>query len=142
MKAGCIVQVVGPSGTGKTTTIVKVVKTLKGMGLRVAVLKHTHHDIDVPGKDSWRFLEEGGADASIVVKGRGERVAVFTRLDFSSILEALRLSFDVIIVEGFSRGIPQKPEAILNTTDPDFSDAKLLETVVRACRVRGVELNS
>ena len=133
MRVGCVIQVVGPSGSGKTTTIVKVVRRLRRMGFRVAVLKHTHHDIDVPGKDSWRFLEEGGADASIVVRGGGERVAVFTRLSLEDVLEVLRLSFDIVLVEGFSRGLPREPDAVLATTDPGFSDAKLLETIMRVC---------
>ena len=133
---GCVIQVVGPSGSGKTTTIVKVVRSLRELGFKVAVLKHTHHEIDVPGKDSWRFLEEGGAEASIVVRGDGERVAIFTRLSLEDILEVLRLSFDVVLVEGFSRGLPREPDATLTTTDPGFSDAKLIETIMRVCGAR------
>ncbi|MEN2999040.1 MAG: molybdopterin-guanine dinucleotide biosynthesis protein B [Acidilobaceae archaeon] len=96
----CIVQVVGPSNTGKTASIVAAGRNLRSMGLKVAVMKHTHHEIDVPQKDSWRFLEEGGVELVAVVKGRGERVALFaSNLLLSDVLALLKA--DVILVEGF-----------------------------------------
>lgn len=97
----CVVKVVGPSGSGKTSAIVAASRILKGRGLRVAVVKHTHHDIDTPGKDSWRFLEEGGVDFSVVVKGGGERVAFFTSMKPWEVLELIGGLVDVVLVEGF-----------------------------------------
>jgi molybdopterin-guanine dinucleotide biosynthesis protein B len=98
----CILQVIGPSGSGKTTVLVEVSRRLKTMGFKVLVLKHTHHDIDVPGKDSWRFLEEGGADYAIVFRGSGERVAVFTKdRSLEELVEEATSKVDVILVEGF-----------------------------------------
>ena len=46
----------GRSGSGKTTLIEKLIPIFTSTGLRVSVIKHTHHDFDVdqPGKDSWR----------------------------------------------------------------------------------------
>ena len=98
----CIVQLVGPSGSGKTTVIVSVSRRLKNMGFKVAVVKHTHHSVDVPGKDSWRFVEEGGVDYAVVLRGSGERVAVFTRdQSIDRIVGELSKTVDVILVEGF-----------------------------------------
>jgi len=97
----CVVQLVGPSGSGKTTVIVEVSRRLKMMGYKVAVLKHTHHDIDVPGKDSWRFLEEGGVDYSIVFRGSGDRVAIFTKQSLEKLVEEIEGKVNVILVEGF-----------------------------------------
>ncbi|MEM4738960.1 MAG: molybdopterin-guanine dinucleotide biosynthesis protein MobB, partial [Acidilobaceae archaeon] len=75
----CIIQVVGFSGSGKTSSIVLASLKLKSLGFRVAVIKHTHHDVDSPHRDSWRFVEEGLADYSVVFKGSGERVAIIMR---------------------------------------------------------------
>ncbi len=134
----CVVQVVGPSGSGKTRAIVGAVRELKSMGLRVAVLKHTHHDVDVPWKDSWRFLEEGGADASILVKGEGERVAVFTRMGLGEVLGLLRLSFDVVLVEGFSSK-PLEADAVVDSRELGGSSDKLLKLVAEACNIPGLK---
>jgi hypothetical protein len=64
---------VAPSGTGKTTLLSAVVEVLARRGLRVAVLKATHHHIalDTPGKDSWRHAEAGAKFVGIV--GRAAR---------------------------------------------------------------------
>lgn len=52
---------VGGSNTGKTTLIEGVLARLGEAGVRVAVVKHTHHQVewDTPGKDSYRFREAG-----------------------------------------------------------------------------------
>ena len=49
------------SGTGKTTLIEKLVRSLKAKGLRLAVIKHDGHrfEIDKEGKDSYRFTKAG-----------------------------------------------------------------------------------
>ena len=59
--------VVGYSGSGKTTLLCALIPLLRGYGLKVAVVKSTHHDVDwdVPGKDSYR-LREAGADTVLL----------------------------------------------------------------------------
>jgi len=49
------------SGTGKTTLLVKLLPVMKLQGLRVALIKQTHHDfeVDKPGKDSFRLRKAG-----------------------------------------------------------------------------------
>ena len=51
----------GYSGSGKTTLIERVLPKLIAHGLRVSVIKHTHHDFDLdrPGKDSYRHRVAG-----------------------------------------------------------------------------------
>jgi len=56
---GCIIQVVGKKDTGKTSAIERAVKILKEKGYSVAVVKHSHHEIDIQGKDTYRFWEAG-----------------------------------------------------------------------------------
>jgi len=98
----CIIQVVGFSGSGKTSSIVLASLKLKSLGFRVAVIKHTHHDVDSPHRDSWRFVEEGLADYSVVFKGSGERVAIIMRdRSLSDVINNLASSVDVVLIEGF-----------------------------------------
>ena len=95
------------SGTGKTTLLKAVIPLLRQSGLRLALIKHAHHDfdVDVPGKDS-HTLRKAGADQVLITSGRRwalmqERPEIrdprleeeIARLDQSGI--------DLILVEGF-----------------------------------------
>ncbi len=62
-----VLTFVGKSGTGKTTFLERLIPALKGRGLRLAVVKHDAHQIEMdrPGKDTWRF-SQAGADAVII----------------------------------------------------------------------------
>lgn len=53
--------IAGYSGSGKTTLIEKLLPLLNAAGLKVSVIKQSHHDIevDVAGKDSWRHRQAG-----------------------------------------------------------------------------------
>ena len=54
----------GYSGAGKTTLIERLLPRLGAVGLRVSVIKQSHHDfeVDVPGKDSWRHRRAGASE--------------------------------------------------------------------------------
>ena len=93
------------SGTGKTTLLERLIPLLGQRGLRLGVLKHTHHafDIDQPGKDSHR-LRQAGAVQVMAASGRatpssGRRqrgapsAALLARFDASAL--------DLLLVEGF-----------------------------------------
>ncbi len=102
-----VIGLAGWSGSGKTTLITKVIPVLVGRGLRVATVKHAHHefDIDKPGKDSWLHREAG---ASEVVVSSGRRWALVHELRGEPeppLVELLgKLSpADLVIVEGFKR---------------------------------------
>ena len=95
------------SGTGKTTLLVKLLPLMKLQGLRVAMIKQTHHDfeIDKPGKDSYE-LRKAGADQ--VVLASDKRCAVITEYeapkepDLGEIINRLDLEhLDLVMVEGF-----------------------------------------
>ena len=93
------------SGTGKTTLLEAILPLLKKKGLRVAVLKHAHHDfdLDTPGKDSYR-LRKAGADQMLVASG--QRHVLFTETpekeeSFDYLLNMFdRSKLDLILVEG------------------------------------------
>lgn len=59
--AVAVLGIVAYSGTGKTTLLQRLLPALAELGIRCAVVKHSHHDfeIDHPGKDSHRLREAG-----------------------------------------------------------------------------------
>lgn len=66
-QAGMVLGVIGPSGSGKTTLLEFLVAGLAAQGLRVNVIKHSHHDLELepPRKDSARFRLAGAADVMV-----------------------------------------------------------------------------
>ncbi len=98
--------IAGYSGSGKTTLIERVLPQLTARGLKVAVIKHTHHDFDVdrPGKDSWRAREAG---AAAVLLSSDHRSALLTEhRNDPPTLTALLAQLppcDLVLVEGYKR---------------------------------------
>ncbi|EKT57100.1 molybdopterin-guanine dinucleotide biosynthesis protein MobB [Providencia burhodogranariea] len=96
------------SGTGKTTLLKQVIPLLRQRHLRVGLVKHTHHDMDVdkPGKDSYE-LRKAGADQTLVASQN--RWALMTEtpnnddeLDLHYLASRFDPdSLDLILVEGF-----------------------------------------
>lgn len=102
-----VLGIAGFSGSGKTTLIEKLVPRLVGQGLRVALVKHAHHDFDVdqPGKDSWRHRQAGCAEV-LVSSTRRWALMHELRGDPEPTLDQLLAHLspcDLILVEGFKR---------------------------------------
>lgn len=95
------------SGTGKTTLIEQLIPLFTAQGVRVAVIKHTHHnfDIDQRGKDSYRFRAAGATQ--VVLASNQRIVSMLETPDQAEACLAGALAhieahqFDLIIVEGF-----------------------------------------
>ncbi|MEQ1667915.1 MAG: molybdopterin-guanine dinucleotide biosynthesis protein B [Sulfuriferula sp.] len=99
-----IVGFAGWSGSGKTTLIVQLIRLMTADGLRVATIKHTHHDFDLDkvGKDSWRHRDAG---ASEVLLASNQRWALLHELRDESVpslddLLAKLSPCDVVLIEG------------------------------------------
>jgi len=99
------------SGTGKTTLLVKLIPLLKEKGIRVALIKHAHHDfdIDIPGKDSYQ-LRRAGADQVLVASDKRraliKEVADNTGPQLDELINELDLDIvELVLVEGF-RHVP------------------------------------
>jgi molybdopterin-guanine dinucleotide biosynthesis protein B len=62
----------GYSGSGKTTLIEQLIPLFVAKGLKVSLIKHTHHDfsIDQPGKDSYRHRAAGCSEVMVTSQYR------------------------------------------------------------------------
>ncbi len=108
------------SGTGKTTLLEQLIPELNQANIRVAMVKHTHHekfDIDKPGKDSYR-LRKAGAQQMLVASAKRWALMVeqppqdiIEDPDLFALLPHLDLSkIDLILVEGFKHEAISKIE--------------------------------
>ncbi|KLV09440.1 bifunctional molybdopterin-guanine dinucleotide biosynthesis adaptor protein MobB/molybdopterin molybdotransferase MoeA [Photobacterium ganghwense] len=96
------------SGTGKTTVLEAMLPKLVARGIRVAVIKHAHHnfDIDKEGKDSYRLRKAGAAQ--MLISSRYRRAIVTETPDEEATLPQLiaqldQTQLDLILVEGFKQ---------------------------------------
>ena len=71
---GLVIGLAGFSGSGKTTLAEKLIAQLTARGVRIATIKHAHHnfDPDTPGKDSWRHRQAGAKQ--VLISSRRRRV--------------------------------------------------------------------
>ena len=98
MKAVCIA---GWSDSGKTTLIERLIPLLMGRGLRVGVVKHTHHSLsmDQHGSDTDRYRGSGAA-AVVLAAPDGTALLNSCPMNLAQTL-ALMPDMDLILVEGF-----------------------------------------
>lgn len=112
------IHIVGRKNSGKTTLIVELVSQLTQLGHRVGTIKHTHHhhELDVPGKDSFRHRQAGAAAVGVLAptmnavfwpvgavehEETGDRYAAMMRVFHEC---------DIVLVEGDSRTAAPKIE--------------------------------
>ena len=67
-----IFGLVGRSGSGKTSLMVRLLPAIRRRGLTVSTIKHAHHgfDLDQSGKDSFRHREAGAKEVMLVADAR------------------------------------------------------------------------
>jgi molybdopterin-guanine dinucleotide biosynthesis protein B len=100
--------IAGWSGSGKTTLLVRLIPELTRRGLRVATVKHTHHDVRV-GDASMRALAEAGAEQVLVASSRrfallNEHPPNLPEPSLDQLCGQVR-GIDLLLVEGF-KGAP------------------------------------
>ncbi|MDX7999836.1 molybdopterin-guanine dinucleotide biosynthesis protein B [Xenorhabdus sp. Reich] len=97
------------SGTGKTTLLKQLIPLLRRQHIRVGLIKHTHHnmDVDKPGKDSYELRKAGAAQTLVASQ---QRWALMTETpDLPELdLQYLASQFDanlldLILIEGFKQ---------------------------------------
>lgn len=95
------------SGTGKTTLLTQLIPILKHNGLRIGLIKHSHHnfEIDQPGKDSFRLRAAGATSVMLASKHRRAIITEITPAQEPRLDDQLKVfdqsGLDLILVEGF-----------------------------------------
>lgn len=120
-----ILGVAGTKNTGKTTLVTQIVGELVNRGYRVGTVKHTHHDLDLEGKDTWKHRKAG---AGLVV-GTGESTTTFIvneKMDLEKILKNIKFLMDIdyVVIEGFK--FANYPKI---STTPRVTDEYTIENV-------------
>jgi formylmethanofuran dehydrogenase subunit E len=96
----------GPSNSGKTTLIEKLISELTARGYRVGTVKHHHGPdplvFDGEGKDSARHRKAGAVAVSLV---SSQEMVSFRHVNDAAPFAAIRKGFDgvdLVLVEGFN----------------------------------------
>ncbi|HID44866.1 MAG TPA: molybdopterin-guanine dinucleotide biosynthesis protein B [Chromatiaceae bacterium] len=95
------------SGSGKTTLLEQLIPLLGQSGVKLALIKHSHHDfeMDKPGKDSDRLRKAGASQILLASKYRTAWIREgdgATEPDLFELLERLDTKgLDLVLVEGF-----------------------------------------
>lgn len=121
------VAFVGRSNTGKTELICRLIPWLSASGLRLAILKHSHHpDLDRgdQGKDTWRYRQAGAQTVALAAPGLVQVTRSFAgEPPLEQVLSFLAPEADLVLVEGYKTG-PLPKVAVLAPEDrpeaPDY----------------------
>ncbi len=131
------------SGTGKTTLLTQLIPLLKDSGLRVGLIKHSHHnfEIDKPGKDSHRLREAGATPVMLV---SSHRRAIITEFEHpiepmlnDQLMHVDQSNLDLLLVEGFKAEVfpkielhrPSLKKTLIFPTDPNIIAIAADETI-------------
>ena len=139
------------SGTGKTTLLEQLIPLLKNQGVRVGLIKHSHHnfEIDKPGKDSYRLRAAGATPIMLVSSHRRAIITEFNEIKEPCLDDQLlafeQSELDLILVEGFKAEnfpkielhrpslnkdliFPNDPSIIAIATDSTLNSAQSIPT--------------
>jgi len=109
-----VMGIVGWSGSGKTTLIERLLPRFAELGLRVSVIKQSHHDIDPdpPGKDTWRHRQAGAWEVMLCTPHRWVLTHELRAVPEPGPKELLGhlTPCDLVLVEGFKRAAYPKLE--------------------------------
>lgn len=128
-----VVSIVGPSDSGKTTLVARLVERLRRRG-RVGTVKHLTHgpDIDTEGTDTARHRAAGAA-TTVGVTDEDGWFATGTATTLEDVLDELATDHDYAAVEGYTG-------AALPTVTLGGSDAGPGPTVARASTADDVDV--
>jgi len=107
------IHIIGHAGCGKTTLIVALTEILVNQNIKVGTLKHsTHvHELDKPGKDSYRHRMAGAKPAGMVTE---QLCAIFLPRGPETGPEHLLQTYfnhvDIVFIEGWISGPHPKIE--------------------------------
>ncbi|NLA26808.1 MAG: molybdopterin-guanine dinucleotide biosynthesis protein B, partial [Firmicutes bacterium] len=105
--------VAAQSKTGKTTLMEKLLPELSARGLKVAALKGEVHqyNLDIPGKDTWRFAQAGAAVVGMTTPEKYILIGSASAGGTAAAVARLQ-DFDLILIEGAKKSPYPKIEVV------------------------------
>lgn len=118
-----ILTVAGTKNTGKTTLVTMIVKELVKRGQKVGTIKHTHHDFDLEGKDTWKHREAGAE--MVVGSGESTFFTINEQIPLETILKIIgnTRELDYVTIEGFK--FSNYPKVSTTDVKDDFTIANV-----------------
>ncbi len=109
------------SKTGKTTILEKLLPILKQRGIKVAALKGNlhHYELDLPGKDSWRFARAGADISGLTTPDSYFLVGSNSINNGTEAAAGLLKDMDLIIIEGNKKTTNPKLEVVRSDLNPE-----------------------
>ncbi|ADZ10729.1 molybdopterin-guanine dinucleotide biosynthesis protein B [Methanobacterium lacus] len=132
-----IIAVVGTKNTGKTTLVTKIVAELVERGFSVGTVKHTHHQFDLPERDTGKHKAAGAE----IVAGIGSEtfISIKDSMDLEKVLLMMKFmkDLDFVVIEGLKESKYAKISTsefkdeftIANVDVFNMDDAKLSTTI-------------
>lgn len=116
-----VICIVGKNKSNKTKLMEILIWELKNRGLKVGALKHHKHgdfEIDVEGKDTWKYTKAG---ADTVVISSPVKLALVMNVDDEMEIDEICDKFftddDIVLADGFT--LSDKPRIIIANSDED-----------------------
>jgi molybdopterin-guanine dinucleotide biosynthesis protein B len=129
-----VICIVGTNKTAKTRLMEALIKDLKDRGLSVGALKYHKHgefEIDIEGKDTWKYAKAGADTVAIT---SSVKFAVVKKTNFPTDIDEICEKYfgdnDIVLADGFT--LSDKPRIIVVEKK---EDAAIFE---RGCRVISV----
>jgi molybdopterin-guanine dinucleotide biosynthesis protein MobB len=116
-----IICVVGWSESGKTSFLEELIGAAIKKGLKVAAIKHTHHEIEENKKDTFR-LRKAGADPVLLVSRDLLMITKRKKEDYplERIVKGYLSGVDIVFAEGFKSAKCPKIEVYSGKGEPLF----------------------
>ncbi len=98
-----VIGIAGYSGSGKTTLLEKLISDMKQQGLKIGVIKHSSHDMDLGKKDTAKFFYSGADE--VITSGKNAVLRISKPTDGHGLTQLVNSisSSDVIFVEGYKK---------------------------------------
>ena len=136
--------IVGLKNSGKTYLVKKIISKLVSLSLRIASIKHAHHDfeIDQPNTDSYMHRQAGSEQVIISSSKRWAKIIELKNVKEKNLTELINEldKPDIVIVEGYKNESHPKIEII---KDPFNSSTYLFKNIKNVIAlISDIKINS
>lgn len=115
-----VISFVGRHNAGKTTILRRLVALLRQQGLKIAFIKHSHHELEIGSAKDAELVLQAGADFVVASSPHLQvQYHQYTREpELAAILAGVPDNMDLVIVEGFKTEPLPKIEVVRQAIDP------------------------